>query len=270
MELKKRTLLSLTLAVVGASLPGAQTSRPSFEVASIKQNLSDRVPSPFKDYVRPGGRFVAVNQTLMTFIQFAYRVQDAQVIGGPAWVRESRFDVTANAGREVPAEDERLMVQALLADRFQLVLKPEQRDMAFHEIVLNRADGRLGTNLRQLAPEDDCPTAGSRLATSPGFQKPAPGGIGLRGQSCGLVPGVFADFAYYTVKTPVVDRTGLTGSWVFLIHFGADPTLFPGADNPNMPNFFTAWQEQLGLRLRPTRGPVDVLTIQSVKSPSQN
>ena len=251
----------------------AQSSRPRFEVASIKRNMAGRPPSPITRYARPGGRFVATNLTLSKVIQFVHRVQDVQVIGGPDWVRNERFDINATAGREVPEEEIRLMVQSLLEDRFRLVVRPEQREMPIHEVLLSRSDGRVGPNMIQLSPRDECETIGEKLRASPGYQKPPAGTLAIRGQGCGPASSIFSEVAFAYVRTPVVDKTGLTGIWAFATFFGPDTTMPSGnglTGDMNLPSFFTSWQEQLGLKLRSTRGLVDVLTIESVQQPTEN
>ena len=257
-------LLSSTI-VASAAL--AQIPRPSFEVASIKRNLSGVF---WNQGIQPGGRFVATNSTLADVILLSYEVRDVNLLGGPAWVRSDRFDIKATAGRPATDAEIRLMLQSLLADRFQLVVRREQREMPVYEVLRNREDGRLGPNILQLAPGEDCRTAATRLASSANFQKAPAGATAIRGQACGEVSSALADLASY-LRTPIVDKTGLTGTWVLLPYFGADQTIGRGqVADPNLPSFFTAWQEQLGLRLRSTRAVVDVLAIASVEPPTEN
>lgn len=251
----------------------AQQQSPNFEVASVKRNVSGR--PAWNQNVQPGGRLVMTATTLTKIIQFAYGIQEVQLVGGPEWVRGDRFDINAKAEFEVPDAEIRLMVRSLLVDRFRLVVRKEQREMPIHEVVMNRADGRLGPNIVQVSSDEDCQAAATRLTAAPGYQKPPPGASAIRGQACGPAPSVFADLAYPYVKTAVVDKTGLTGKWLLLPYFAPDQTVGTGYRgqapvDANLPSFFTAWQEQLGLRLRATRGIVDVLAIESVQHPTEN
>src|SRR5262245_51332674 len=90
------------LVVCGVVALGAQTARPTFEVASVKPNLSSSTSS-MQD-VRPGGLFIATNRSVATLIQFAYQLPGYQIAGGPEWVRTSKFDVNAKAAGDVPNE----------------------------------------------------------------------------------------------------------------------------------------------------------------------
>jgi uncharacterized protein (TIGR03435 family) len=246
--------------------------RQSFEVASVKSNKSGETTSFLQP--RPGGNFAVGNMTLRGLIMFAYGIQGFQLVGGPDWVATERFDITAKAAADVPptplgqTSPEALMLRSLLEDRFRLSAHRETRDLPIYALVLARADGRLGPRLRQTT-SDDC----KKLFEAAGKAGDTP--IPPGGPVCGMRPlgsdelaasalpmNEFARFLNVESGRTVVDRTGLTGVWDFDLKWSR-----PNAPNPDpdRPSIFTALQEQLGLRLDATTGPVEVLVIDRVE-----
>jgi uncharacterized protein (TIGR03435 family) len=212
--------------------------------------------------------------TLRGLIMFAYGIQGFQLVGGPDWVATERFDITAKAAADVPptplgqTSPEALMLRSLLEDRFRLSAHRETRDLPIYALVLARADGRLGPRLRQTT-SDDC----KKLFEAAGKAGDTP--IPPGGPVCGMRPlgsdelaasalpmNEFARFLNVESGRTVVDRTGLTGVWDFDLKWSR-----PNAPNPDpdRPSIFTALQEQLGLRLDATTGPVEVLVIDRVE-----
>ena len=242
--------------------------RQSFEVASVKPNKSGETTSFLTP--RPGGNFAVGNMTLRGLIMFAYGIQGFQLVGAPDWAATERFDITAKAAADVPptpmgqTSPEALMLRSLLEDRFRLSAHRETRDLPIYALVLARADGRLGPRLRQTT-SDDCKKRFE--AAGKAGNTPVPPG----GPVCGMRPlgsdelaaaalpmNEFARFLNVESGRTVVDRTGLTGVWDFDLKWSR-----PNAPNPDpdRPSIFTALQEQLGLRLDATTGPVEVLVI---------
>jgi uncharacterized protein (TIGR03435 family) len=264
---------------------------PAFEVASVKPNNSG-------DFRRgmgpaPGGRFSAINVPLRELIAFAYGVPNAranlQVVGGPPWINTARFDVQAvAAGGAIPPGQAGPMVSAMLAERFKLEIHRESREVPIYQLVLDRGDKRLGTQLRPSAI--DCQAR--RAARGRGIPPPAPQGpppdpTTIR-PTCGLrlTPGRFAGDAVPlsqlaeglapSVGRLIVDRTGLTGYFDLDLEWTPDQAGQPrpdGADtvaDVDARSIFTALREQLGLQLEPTKGPVDVVVIDRVEHPSED
>ena len=246
--------------------------RQSFEVASVKPNKSGETTSFLQP--RPGGNFAVGNMTLRGLIMFAYGIQGFQLVGGPDWVATERFDITAKAAADVPptplgqTSPEALMLRSLLEDRFRLSVHRETRDLPIYALVLARADGRLGPRLRQTT-SDDCKKR-FEAAGKAGDTPIPPGGpvcgwrpLGSDELAAGALPmNEFARFLNVVSGRTVVDRTGLTGVWDFDLKWSR-----PNAPNPDpdRPSIFTALQEQLGLRLDATTGPVEVLVIDRVE-----
>jgi uncharacterized protein (TIGR03435 family) len=246
--------------------------RQSFEVASVKPNKSGETTSFLQP--RPGGNFAVGNMTLRGLIMFAYGIQGFQLVGAPDWAATERFDIAAKAAADVPptpigqTSPEALMLRSLLEDRFRLSAHRETRDLPIYALVLARADGRLGPRLRQTT-SDYC----KKLFEAAGKAGDTP--IPPGGPVCGMRPlgsdelaasalpmNEFARFLNVESGRTVVDRTGLTGVWDFDLKWSR-----PNAPNPDpdRPSIFTALQEQLGLRLDATTGPVEVLVIDRVE-----
>ena len=285
-----KTRLSTTIAVaMGVAIAVAAAQTPTFEVASVKRNNSGDGSTTRR--MQPGGT-TFVNVPLRQLIITAYGVQSFQVIGGPSWITSDRFDVTAKAEGAPPPEQMNLMLRSLLADRFKLVVRHEKRDLPIYTLVKARDDGQLGPALKPAAV--DCgPTGRGRGGPPPA----APGAAGLppgplTGCRAMIAPGrleiggqpiaQLATLLANQVARPVIDKTGLTGSYDVQLSFlpdggrgGPVGPLPPGAPalppiDPDAPSIFTALQEQLGLKLESGRGPVDVIVIDSVEPPTED
>lgn len=257
----RRSLAAFMVCCAATAVLVAQTPRPTFEVASIKRNVSGSGGSG--QNVRPGGSFSATNYSLLRLMQFAYDVRESQIVAGPDWIRADRFDVTARASTDVPRDQVRLMVQTLLEDRFKLRVRTERREMPVLELLLARSDGQVGPNLH------DCSNAQDKTGIS-SSEKPftAPPGGAVAAGDCASLAAV-ANMASTMLQALVVDKTGLTGEWRYDIYFGPDLASQVSA-NPGVPSFIGALREQLGLKLERARGLIDVLVIDSVQQPTEN
>ena len=260
----------IALAIIAGCVAtvAAQSSKAPFEVVSVKPNTSKAFP--LGPEARPGGAFIAANITLESMIRFAYTLPAYRVIGGPAWIRTDRFDVDARAAGDPAPEEIRRMVQRLLADRFQLVVRTEQREMALYTLLLARDDGRLGPGIRQSAagcapPEGRGETMEERITAN---------GSTTTGRTCAPMTSLVSTLSN-ALQSPVDDETMLTGRWDSEISFmnerrrRVDPTV-AARDPSEAPALLTAVQEQLGLKLESRRGPVEVLVVDSASPPSEN
>ena len=246
----------LVAAAIGVTL-SAQAPRPVFEVASVKK-LAQRV-----DGVSPstaGATFYRPNATVAALILYAYNIRDYELIGGPGWMRSDLFEINARASTEAADSEKRLMVQSLLADRFTLAIRRDTQEMSYSALVLARSDGRLGPNFT------DCPDPNVKVPPP----RPPRGGA-LWVVTCGTMADL-AQIASLNLRTPVVDKTGVTGRWhveVAFIDTRRPPSVAAPADiDPNLTEMRTAFQELLGLKLESARGPVDVLVVESVEQPT--
>jgi len=269
----------------------------TFDVASVK-------PSDGKDATRvalmmqPGGRLQATNVPLGLLVRFAYQLQDSQIIGLPDWKDSNGFDINAKADdAALPAQPGvvgpfqpgvvgpfQQMTQALLADRFKLVAHLEKREMPIYALVVARS-GKLGPSLRPSTV--DCAAVAAERARG-GMLPPRPGErlqcafrIGPGQMTGGGLPlsQLAASLSNFAGRL-VVDRTGITGNFDLDLKYSPNPMMMAkilGAAKPDVldaptagdgTTLFTALQEQLGLKLEPSRGQADVLVVDSVERPS--
>jgi uncharacterized protein (TIGR03435 family) len=230
----------------------------TFDTASIKPSGRNANGSTY-DY-QPGGGLRVRSGTLQGLIESAYDVRDFQVAGGPSWLNTDQFDILARSesaaaglSRADDVKATRIRLQALLADRFHLVVHRETRELQEYALSVDKGGPRMAA-LRSTA------TSNPR------------GGIQ---QTCGQLIGTQASLSQVVfalsrqMRRPVVDRTGLTGRYDFLLNW--TPELAPCADaTDNAPSIFTALQEQLGLRLDSIKGPVDTIVVDRAERPSAN
>ena len=247
--------------------PASAPRKPVIEVASIRRNLNGgRTRIGFA----PGsGRPMANNVTLKGLIKWAYDVEDYQIEGGPKWIDSVGFDITAKLEHDVnPSGDLtqrayfREMIQPLLRDRFQLTVRRSTRELPVYALVVGKRGPTLADRGKAENPQD------MRMS-------------GGRGQIIGQrIPMSLLTEALRSVAgRPVRDETGLKGYYDFKLQWDPADTV-PQAGNDNggaagpadhtEPSLFTALQEQLGLRLEPRKGPVEILVIESAEMPSED
>jgi len=246
---------------------------PTFEVASVKPTK----PGVPLQFVRSPGRFT-MRAPLRVLIQNAYQLlQDAQVVGGPSWWTSETFDIDATVAGNPPQDQIPLMLRALLADRFKLVVHTERRELPIYALVLARRDGKLGARIRPgtfgclalrrraIGAPPPSPAPSGRV---PCFLRSGTGSVAGEGISLAQLADHLAPF----VNRAVVDQTGLAGEFDFDLEWTPDQWTPDAAQQPpnipNGPSLFTALQEQLGLKLESTRGPVEVMVIDSVERPT--
>ena len=215
----------------------------SFDVASVKPANPNAVGSNTDS---DPGRITMQNVTLKRCIMRAYEVPDIQITGGPKWMDESRYDIEARADHPAQYAELNQMLQTLLAERFHLKLHHETRSLQGYAIVV----AKDGLKMKPSAP-------GTR-----GHTNDNPGSV----VSTGAPISRLALKLSVLLKVPVVDETGVNGSFDFTLHWIPD-----GAPDPTAgPSLFTAIQEQLGLRLEGRKVPVDMLVVDSAEPPSAN
>jgi uncharacterized protein (TIGR03435 family) len=267
----KLTIFAVSVAAAIAIPAFSQVSpetKPSFEVASVKPNVSGE---GYMDGT-PGGRFIATGVPLRMLIIEAYNVRGVQVIGGPNWMNSERWDVEGKpkagdvAAPPPTVRDpgvtsrESLMLQSLLEDRFQLKSHRETRELPVYELTVAKNGPKLKTST-------GVPSGRPRMRMSRGT---------LEAYETSLA-GVVR-FLSNQVDRMLIDRTGLQG--LYDINLKWDPEArrpvapdgaAPGVEpTPNQPSIFTAVQEQLGLKLEAAKAPVEVLVIDSVQRPTEN
>jgi uncharacterized protein (TIGR03435 family) len=248
-------LFRVAIPILIASLSSAFGQSREFEVASIKP--SDPHSTPTRT-MRTSGRDVYANITVLILIRIAYDVQGYQIAGAPSWLGNQFFDIAAKAGGEsTPTQAElRQMFQKLLADRFQLKVHRETRELPVYALVV----GKGGVLMKESSPD-------ARYS----FMIPGRGHWKVSKLAMSHLAG---DLTREVGRT-VVDLTGLTGYYDFTLEWTPEQASLPAADGATLPDsggpsIFTAVQQQLGLKLESRKHPIDVLIIDQVEKPSAN
>lgn len=234
--------LSLTCAV-RAQTPDA------FEVVSIRPNRSGGSNTQIK---MDGGRLVVTNGSLKTLIRNAYGLLSFQLAGGPNWLDTDMFDIVAETGQREEISQDRFkrLLQSLLADRFHLKIHLETREEPVYGLLIDKN----GPKLTKAAVRE----TGAGMNT----HREA-GSVIMRGTSV-PIPELATNLGNQLGRF-VIDRTGLEGSYTFLLEFA--PVQAPDSDGPSL---FSAVREQLGLRLEPQKAPVEVWVIDEAEKPREN
>jgi uncharacterized protein (TIGR03435 family) len=251
------------LAATSLVLAGGLFAQPAFEVASIRVNKtggeSRRPPFPFSPPGAEGtisaspATLSMRDVTLSSCIEWAYRVQDSQV-SGPDWLGTQRFDIVAKTATAAQESQLRVMLQALITDRFKVALHRESKTMAGYALVV----GKNGPKLRSSEAETEPELRGQLRAEAHGYS--------MQG---------LAELLSMALRTYVVDMTGLEGRFDFTI----DISPFFSVDTPVIRNeatvvmasvFERALEQQLGLKLDARKIPVEVLVIDHAEKPSEN
>ena len=269
-----------------------------FEVASIKRNRqgeADRaaVPAyfpvtPGRAQTLPGGRLRGPNMSVKELIRDAYGYRNrahGEVLGAPDWTDKERYDVEARANYDFPGSTSmglppaaEAALRTLLAERFNLKVRMEVQRRPIYELVLHRADGRLGPNLvpskggcRSFFQREPVNTDLLILKPNEGEPQPLPPcGLSVAPVGIATTNMPMTDFVRILAMRPqlnktVIDRTGLTGTFDIRLTYPFDPDGF----NP-VPPLKPLLESQLGLTLREAEGPVEILVIEHIDHPSEN
>jgi len=260
-------------AAVALAQPAAT---PKFDVASIKPAAGD--PCMCINTM-PGGRVRATSMTLKFLIQMVYHIQDFQVSGGPPWFSSLQYDIDAKSDAPVKDNEVSLMLQQLLADRFQLIFHREARELPVYALVLARKDGKLGTGMVESKEGGCTPPDPTKPADSSGRPNCGQGWGSARSLRSTSVPASYlATSLSRVLRTPVIDETGLTGKYDITVDWTPDdriafslpPDAAKAAAERGLPDLFGALQQQLGLKLRSQKGSVEVFVIDHAEKPSEN
>jgi len=280
-------MLLMTLSPIRATSARSGQQAPNasrtFDVASVKPNRSGDVRTNFQPF--PSGRFVATDLSLRALVMQAWRLQMFEVEGGPDWMASDRFDIAATAPEGTTPDQVRLMLRALLAERFRLRTHSEKRERSVYAMTLVR-DGRLGPSVRRSTT--DCTQAPPVVAgpfdrNNPpcGVIRPSPDSDFKSGYARMMFRGMTMDglarFWAPALRRMVINRTGLDGyfdgEFDPTAEFGPPPPP-PGMPDPfdraSFPSAFTVLREQLGLKMESTKAPVDVLIIDGAERPRPN
>jgi uncharacterized protein (TIGR03435 family) len=226
----------------------AQTVASSFEVASVKPTPAAQHNNLRPDYCRRAGRFTMLATPVIWSITFAFQVKEYQIVGAPDWVHgfDTAYNIEATTGGPVTVDQCRAMVRSLFADRFKLKTHREQRESRVYLLTVAKQPLKL--------------RKGGEVRLNGGLQL---GDGGKPDWPDGLTMVELARILSNYTDRPVIDRTGLQGSYGVTLDFSL-------RDGDDRPIIFTAVQEQLGLKLGPGRAPVDMLVIDHIEKPAPN
>jgi uncharacterized protein (TIGR03435 family) len=278
-------LLAIAVSGIGA-LRAAQTAqKQQFEVASVKVGRAGQPPN----VGLVGGRFSATSTPLKPLLQLAYAPSNggllrSQIIGGPAWIDSDIFDIDAKAeGDSRPTPDQMWqMVRSLLEDRFQLQVHREMRELPLYYLVVAKS-GKLKLSQDQTPVDPAAPRIYDPAAAVPprgAFRmigKPSPTALTIVMTGNAVRMDALMNMLQQYLDRPLIDKTGLSGLYDAELQFdmasgspGASAGNAAAASEPGIGSIFTAIQEQLGLKLESSKGPVEVLVIDSVQRPTEN
>ncbi len=265
----RKPVLAVLLFHIATRVSGQAADFPAFEVATIKPSADLVVWSGFQ--LPGGGRMVgdgnlcpqcfeASHVTVKAMVAFAYDVRDFYISGGPGWAGGDQFDIVGKAQTIATPAQIRVMMQTLLKERFQLAVRHETRDATVYQLVVAKGAPKL--------KESSLKAGGIRFLGRGNVEGRGTAMTGLAGYLQTLLGDV------------VRDKTGLTTSYDFKLTWAPDEAQAgkPGAQGvpatngaeESGPSIFTALQEQLGLKLEATKGPVETLVIERVEKPSEN
>ena len=290
------TLLTAACLLVVAQSGAAQSTAPKpldaapstvFEAASIKPQAPSSDGS-IRTMVQfpPNGRLTAAGATVKTLICVAYGLSDFQVLGGPNWIEEDRYDVLATPGsaleeqlQKMKSDDntqaKRQMLQALLADRFKLILHHDTKELPIYGLVVAKS----GSKLQETKPDDANPDAANAPAhpTNKGRMRMSIDSGSIEITATGMAMDGLARQLASQLHSTVQNNTGLKGIYDFTLRFTPDdaPMDASGGANASLADnggtsIFAAVQDQLGLKLESKKGPVEIVVVDHVDKPSDN
>jgi uncharacterized protein (TIGR03435 family) len=245
--------------------PAPLTAAPAaFEVSTVKQSKADSGNSSFNFN---NGTFTATNEQLKNIMESAYGIPQPRILGGPKWLDSERFDIQAKMesaaaqrldalSRDQARAEMQAMFQQLLADRFKLAVHWETRDLPVYALVV----AKRGPILYE---SKNAPGAPSYSTSNGEFSAK---GLTLTELAEGLTPQLSSELGRV-----VIDRTGIQGRYDFTLKWTPESGMNGSPSEPDAgPSIFTAFTEEVGLKLESAGGPVKVLVIDHVDMPTEN
>jgi uncharacterized protein (TIGR03435 family) len=239
------------MAVMGerALAQGVVAERHSFEVASIRPHENAEDSSVTN--LLPGGRYEGKNVSIRKMMRQALGVDDPQMLGAPDWVDTARYDIEARTGDtgKLEVEEFQRLLLTLLEDRFQFRFHRETRERPVYWLVVEKGGDKLKRDTGKSRPTMSVNGSGARKV--------------LEARAVSM--GEFVSLLPRQAGRPVEDHTGLKGSYDVKLEWDESQ-----ATDSALPSLFGAIEEQLGLKLKPAKGKVDVITVDHVERPSEN
>lgn len=247
-DIGRFTLMATFVLSLSKAAPGQ--SPQSFETAVIRPTRAAANAGTSVELF-PGGRIKIVNEPVKLLIRMAFRLQNAQIAGGPDWLETALYDVEAKTGLPEKIKPDQLgpLMQSLLAERFSLKFHWETRELSVYALVTAK-DGP------KLKPKSEGESSSSNTTGGPNASH-----LTATATSMELLAGYVGN----RLGRIVVDKTGLSGSYDFKLDWSPDE-----APTSTLPSLVTALPEQLGLRLESQKSPVEVLVIDGIGKPSGN
>ena len=266
----------ITTFAVGISILTSLTAshaQPSlgnrrFDVASVRLNKDAAGGS----IVRSPGGLNAHNTEFSRLVEMAFQTRLTDLSSVPEPLRSARFDIVAKAERKISGDEYWVMLRSLLEDRFMLKFHYQAKDMPLYALIVAKKGTSLGPKINP-SPNADCPAnpSGSDFCG-------VSGGPGMMIGQRVAMPRIARELSTFAGR-PVQDQTNLTGSFDFELRWTPDEYVSSEAQrkllngspvDTSSPSFFTAIQQQLGLKLEPQRGTVEILIIDHADNPSEN
>jgi uncharacterized protein (TIGR03435 family) len=222
----------------------------SFEVASVRPARA----GPVKIQSDPG-RLTIGNQAVDVLIRLAFGLREYEY-EGPAWLHTTRYDIIATTAAPESRSAQLAMLRALLTDRFKLAFHRESKTVPVYELVAGKSGPKL-------TPVDEKLPTPFELYSNFSIAINAAGVAELRGAG---TLGQLSDFLRRVAERPVIDRTGIAGSFEFRLLCAIDG--YPGFETS--PTVFDAVQSQLGLKLEPRTGKIEITVVDRAEKPAEN
>jgi uncharacterized protein (TIGR03435 family) len=276
------TVLTLALGSIPSTVLAQSTDPVEFDVVSIKPSDPNLTSGGIRRL--PDGTFIMSNQPIRSLIMSASPVDTTEIDGVPDWMNRERYDVTVKPPAGTTPEQTRQMWQAMFADRMKLQAHIEQRERDVFALVLARADGTLGPQLKPSTldcgprPKGSAPPPPPPPRQGPPTKEEFLNRCGMLMSGNAIISGGIAmDSLVRSLRGlaggPVTNRTGLQGYYALTLEFArpAPPGVAADAAPANdLPNFFTALQEQLGLKLQHEKAMLPVFVIDHIERPTAN
>jgi len=253
-------LMSLGLASIPVAIAQSNQTRLVYDVASIRPSRPN-APAGGIDPLPGGTGYKGAGVSVKVMLSVMYRLPMRQIVGGPDWLSDERFDVQAMTEAPHSTDDLHLMFQNLLADRFHLKLHRQTKLAPAYILTVAKS----GLKMTEATTAHD-----HNIPITNGGNNEFIGNSVRMGFFCWWL-----GLRLQNDQRPVIDQTGLSGAYDFKLSFR--PQLAPNAsmdanssEQDNRPSIFDALKDQLGLVLTPQKGPVEILVIDSIEKPSEN
>lgn len=258
--------VTLSALFVLTSVSSSQTTSPppmkarlTFDAATIRpSNPTQHGP---QNIAANADSYTATYLPVKMMIAFMFRIPARQIVGGPSWLQDDRYDIAAKADKKYSVDDLDTMYQNLLVDRFHLRYHLETRQENVYALTVDKSGSKLKVNNQP--PNYDLPMNFSGLGAMTATRVPMPYFCWMLGQ------------LLQVDERPVIDRTGLTGFYDFRLSFL--PTGLPQEDLDQLPpeardrpSLFNALKDQLGLKLTAQKGPAQYFVIDHIDRPTEN